>query len=137
MDKRQIINYINFAALICYIIGRVLPMTILCWIGLGMCTKHEYPRMDWLGYHDVIKYLDNHSLEGKRQDVELHFCGLPGTRRTIHFRTLNNEEIPERNRNRRNNPCSHRHHLCSGLGSEFWRMALRYRTLSDAISLSL
>lgn len=38
MDKRQIINYINFAALICYIIGRVLPMTILCWIGLGIMT---------------------------------------------------------------------------------------------------
>ena len=38
MDRRQIINYVNFAALICYIIGRVLPMPILCWIGLGIMT---------------------------------------------------------------------------------------------------
>lgn len=38
MDRRQITNYVNFAALICYIIGRVLPMPILCWIGLGIMT---------------------------------------------------------------------------------------------------
>lgn len=38
MDKRQITSYVNFAALICYIIGRVLPMAILCWIGLGIMT---------------------------------------------------------------------------------------------------
>ena len=35
---RQYINYTNFAALICYIIGRVLNMGILCWIGLGIMT---------------------------------------------------------------------------------------------------
>ena len=34
----NIINYTNFAALILYIIGRVLNMGILCWIGLGIMT---------------------------------------------------------------------------------------------------
>ena len=38
MDRRQITNYVNFAALICYIIGRVLNMGILCWIGLVIMT---------------------------------------------------------------------------------------------------
>ena len=38
MDRRQITNYVNFAALICYIIGRVLTMPILCWIGLAIMT---------------------------------------------------------------------------------------------------
>ena len=36
MDKRQITNYVNFTALILYIIGRVINMGILCWIGLGI-----------------------------------------------------------------------------------------------------
>ena len=38
MDRRQIINYVNFAALICYLIGRVLTIPILCWIGRGIMT---------------------------------------------------------------------------------------------------
>ena len=38
MDKRQITNYVNFTALILYIIGRVMSMGILCWIGLGIMT---------------------------------------------------------------------------------------------------
>ena len=38
MDRRQILNYVNFAALILYIIGRELNMGILCWIGLGIMT---------------------------------------------------------------------------------------------------
>ena len=38
MDKRQITNYVNFTALILYIIGRVINMAILCWIGLGIMT---------------------------------------------------------------------------------------------------
>ena len=38
MDKRQITNYVNFTALILYIIGRVMSMGILCWIGLGLMT---------------------------------------------------------------------------------------------------
>lgn len=38
MNRRQITNYVNFAALICYLIGRVLTIPILCWIGLGIMT---------------------------------------------------------------------------------------------------
>ena len=38
MDRRQITNYVNFAALIAYILGRVLHMNILVWIGLGIIT---------------------------------------------------------------------------------------------------
>ena len=38
MDKKQITNYVNFTALILYIIGRVMSMGILCWIGLGIMT---------------------------------------------------------------------------------------------------
>ena len=38
MDRRQIPNYVNFAALIAYILGRVLHMNILVWIGLGIMT---------------------------------------------------------------------------------------------------
>ena len=38
MDRRQITNYVNFTALILYIIGRVLNMGLLIWIGLGIMT---------------------------------------------------------------------------------------------------
>ena len=38
MDRRQITNYVNLAALICYILGRVMNMNILVWIGLGIMT---------------------------------------------------------------------------------------------------
>ena len=38
MDKRQITSYTNLGALICYIIGRVMDLPILCWIGLGIMT---------------------------------------------------------------------------------------------------
>ena len=38
MDRRQITNYVNFAALIAYILGRVLHMNILVWTGLGIMT---------------------------------------------------------------------------------------------------
>ena len=38
MDRRQLTNYVNFAALISYILGRVLNMGILIWIGLGIMT---------------------------------------------------------------------------------------------------
>ena len=38
MDARQIINYVNFAALICYILGRVLNIGCLSLIGLGIMT---------------------------------------------------------------------------------------------------
>ena len=35
---RQYINYANFAALVLYIIGRLLNNGLLCWIGLGIMT---------------------------------------------------------------------------------------------------
>ena len=35
---KNIVNYANFAALILYIIGRLMNMGILCWIGLGIMT---------------------------------------------------------------------------------------------------
>ena len=38
MDRRQNTNYVNLAALICYILGRVMNMNILVWIGLGIMT---------------------------------------------------------------------------------------------------
>ena len=38
MDRRQLTNYVNFAALICYILGRVMSNGILVWIGLGIMT---------------------------------------------------------------------------------------------------
>ncbi|MBR3111349.1 MAG: hypothetical protein IKH35_09220 [Prevotella sp.] len=38
MDRRQIANYVNLGALIFYILGRVLNMNILMWIGLGIMT---------------------------------------------------------------------------------------------------
>ena len=38
MDRRQIANYVNLAALIFYILGRGLNMNILVWIGLGIMT---------------------------------------------------------------------------------------------------
>ena len=38
MDRRQIAHYVNLGALIFYILGRVLNMNILMWIGLGIMT---------------------------------------------------------------------------------------------------
>ena len=38
MDRRQIANYVNLGALTFYILGRVLNMNILMWIGLGIMT---------------------------------------------------------------------------------------------------
>ena len=38
MDRRQIANYVNLGALICYRLGRVMNMNILIWIGLGIMT---------------------------------------------------------------------------------------------------
>jgi len=34
----NILNYSTFAALLLYIVGRVLNMSILCWIGLAIMT---------------------------------------------------------------------------------------------------
>jgi len=38
MDKRQIANYVNLTALICYIIGRVMNIGILVTLGLIIMT---------------------------------------------------------------------------------------------------
>ena len=35
---RNILNYSSFVSLILYIVGRVLNMGILCWIGLAIMT---------------------------------------------------------------------------------------------------
>ena len=75
MDARQIINYVNFAALICYILGRILNMGILSWIGLGIMTLSSI----WT----IIHWKEN------GQDVELYLCGSPSTRRTITFSDSN------------------------------------------------
>lgn len=34
MDKRQIINYANFIAVILFIVGRIINIEILVWIGM-------------------------------------------------------------------------------------------------------
>ena len=34
MDKRQIINYANFLAVILFIVGRIIKIEILVWIGM-------------------------------------------------------------------------------------------------------
>ena len=41
---------------------------------------------------DIVEYLDYYSLEGKRQDVELHLCGLSRAGRTLLLRTVTNEQ---------------------------------------------
>ncbi len=38
MDRRKVINSVNLAALICYILGRIMNLNILIWIGLGIMT---------------------------------------------------------------------------------------------------
>ena len=38
MDKRQFANYVNCAALICYIIGSVAKHKPFIWMGLGIIT---------------------------------------------------------------------------------------------------
>jgi len=35
---KTLVNYANFGALLTYILGRVLHMGILCWIGLAIMT---------------------------------------------------------------------------------------------------
>lgn len=35
---KNIVNFTTFAALVLYILGRVLNMGIFCWIGLGIMT---------------------------------------------------------------------------------------------------
>ena len=58
MDKRQITNYVNFTALILYIIGRVMSMGILCWIGLGIMTLSSiWTIIHWKENDKVSNYI--------------------------------------------------------------------------------
>ena len=58
MDKRQITNYVNFTALILYIIGRVINMGILCWIGLGIMTLSSiWTIIHWKENDKVSNYI--------------------------------------------------------------------------------
>ena len=58
MDRRQITNYVNFGALICYILGRVLNMNILVWIGLGIMTLSSiWTFIDWKENDKMSNYI--------------------------------------------------------------------------------
>ena len=54
----NIINYTNFAALILYIIGRVLNMGILCWIGLAIMTLSSiWTIINWKQNEKLSNYI--------------------------------------------------------------------------------
>ena len=58
MDRRQITNYVNVAALIVYILGRVLHMNILVWIGLGIMTLSSiWTIVHWKENDKVSNYI--------------------------------------------------------------------------------
>ena len=58
MDRRQIINYVNFAALVIYLIGRVIPMAILCWIGLVIMTLSSiWTIIHWKQNEKITNYI--------------------------------------------------------------------------------
>lgn len=57
-NLRQYINYANFAALICYIIGRVIGSSLLCWIGLGiMVLTSIYTIIHWKENEKLSNYI--------------------------------------------------------------------------------
>ena len=58
MDRRQIINYVNFAALVIYLIGRFIPMAILCWIGLVIMTLSSiWTIIHWKQNEKITNYI--------------------------------------------------------------------------------
>ena len=58
MDRRQLTNYVNFAALISYILGRVLNMGILIWIGLGIMTLSSiWTIIHWKQNYKMSNYI--------------------------------------------------------------------------------
>ncbi len=58
MDKRQITNYVNLTALICYILGRVMNMSILCWIGLAIMTLSSiWTLIHWKENDKISNYI--------------------------------------------------------------------------------
>ena len=70
MDKRQITNYVNFTALILYIIGRVMSMGILCWIGLGIMTLSSI----WT----IIHWKENDKIDKISNYISVAFLVLVG-----------------------------------------------------------
>ena len=58
MDRRQLTNYVNFAALICYIIGRIANIGILIWIGLGiMALSSIWTILHWKEFDKYSVYI--------------------------------------------------------------------------------
>ena len=58
MDRRQLTNYVNFAALICYIIGRIANIVILIWIGLGiMALSSIWTILHWKEFDKYSVYI--------------------------------------------------------------------------------
>lgn len=55
---RNVLNYTNFAALILYILGRVLNMGILCWIGLAIMTLSSiWTIIHWKQNENLTNYI--------------------------------------------------------------------------------
>ena len=58
MDRRQLTNYVNFVALICYIIGRIANIGILIWIGLGiMALSSIWTILHWKEFDTYSVYI--------------------------------------------------------------------------------
>ena len=58
MDKRQLANYMNFAALILYFIGRIANIGILAWIGLGiMALSSIWTILHWKEFDKYSVYI--------------------------------------------------------------------------------
>ena len=55
---------------------------------LGAHSPLEFPHRFRPDHHGRTEHMDYHPLEGERQDVELYFCSLPSTRRTLTLRSL-------------------------------------------------
>ena len=54
----NILNYTNFAALLLYILGRVLGMGILCWIGLAIMTLSSiWTIIHWKQNENLSNYI--------------------------------------------------------------------------------
>ncbi len=57
-DLRKIISYANFAALILYIVGRLMAMPVLCWIGLLLMTLSSiYTIIHWKENEKLSNYI--------------------------------------------------------------------------------
>ena len=55
---RTLTNYVNFAALIFYILGRILGSQLLCWIGLAIMTLSSiWTIIHWKENEKLSNYL--------------------------------------------------------------------------------